>query len=50
VVVALVETAKEVEDECTGGDRLPEVTESICHTLHLATILSDREVDLDEDM
>lgn len=48
VIVALVETPKKVEDERVIEDRLPKVTKGGCHALHLAAVLGDEEVPLDE--
>src|SRR6266540_7374738 len=49
VVVPPVEATKEVEDERTIRDRLAEVTEGVRHALHLAAVLGDGKVTLDED-
>jgi len=49
VVVPPVEATKEVEDERTIRDRLAEVTEGVRHALHLAAVLGDGKVALDED-
>jgi len=48
VAEALVEAADDVEDEGAVGDDLAEGREIICHLLHLAAVLGDVEVALDE--
>jgi hypothetical protein len=47
-MVALVEIAEKVEDERAIGDKHPEVTKGGHNAFHLAVVLSDREVLLDE--
>lgn len=47
-IVALVEATEKVEDARAIKDSLPEVTEGDHHALHLARVLGDREVPLDE--
>jgi hypothetical protein len=50
VVAALVEAPKTVEDEHTIEGALADVMAGVDHTLHLTTILSDREITMDKGM
>lgn len=50
VIIALVEAVEKVENKCAIGDWLPEITDGGRHAFHLAAILSDREVPLDESL
>lgn len=47
--MALVEAAKKVEGERMVGGRLPEMIEGGCDAFHLATVLGDKELHLNED-
>jgi hypothetical protein len=48
MLIPLVQAAKNVEDEVPVRDRAVKITEGVRHSLHLAAVLSHREITLDE--
>jgi hypothetical protein len=50
MIVPLVQPLKNIEDEVTVGYGTSKVAQGVGHTLHLATVVTHREVTLDEVM
>jgi hypothetical protein len=48
MLIPLVQAAKNVEDEVPVRDRAVKIAEGVCHSLHLAAVLSHREITLEE--
>ncbi|AQL02389.1 Nudix hydrolase 14 chloroplastic [Zea mays] len=48
MLILLVEAAKNIEDEVPVRDRAVKIAEGVRHRLHLAAVLSHREITLDE--
>ena len=48
MLILLVQAAKNVEDEVPVRDRAVKIAKGVRHSLHLAAVLTDAEVPLDE--
>jgi hypothetical protein len=48
MIIPLVQISKNVEDEVVVGDHTTEIVEGVGHALHLAIVVTHREVTLDE--
>jgi hypothetical protein len=48
MIVLLVQPPKNIEDEVAVGDGAAEVAQGVRHALHLVTVVTHREVTLDE--